>query len=890
MKNKKGFTLIELVIAIGLLSLFAVTIGITLTKNIKSQKTRELKEYNEKLVSSSNLYVSNNNKILNDLSTVKGFVFITIGDLISNGYLSENTINPTTNEKVDKNTKIKISYDANGTIKIDLENPTNEDYLQALDVYVNLGDNSIKDYCFYDLGKSTLTYVDKLGDFQKDYIVEKDNNGNYKNINCTNTKVDTTTPGTYRIIYNYKLMNSETWKRITRNIVIIDNIPPICNIRGNREANAAWRYEGLSDFNVGCSDNGGCQTVKQPSSPLINMATKDVDIYDKAGNKTTCTLYVYSDQIPPTCSQENVPSTWTNQNRTLSAKCTDSLSGCKENTITKTISTDTENTPVTVTDLAGNTTTCNLQALVDKAAPTTTLTSSTTSSTTPITLTGKAQDTLSGLVAYQFSTNSNITASSSGWNTITSTKELKTYTQEISSLGSSTWYFYSKDAAGNVGKSSATTITIESPTPNAPTLNISNPYQTRTGGTVRAEIKWTAGQNVTSYCVQANYIGAPDVNSTCWQTVSTSINETVQNIFLSGNPGRYYYVAYVKNSYNKISSVSNTSFGDIIDTTPNAPSLNLNPYSVPNGGTITANVSWIYGQNVNAFCVIPQNYSVSSCSWQSVDTNSSYASYSFPIYGEPGYYNYVAYVRNVYNEISPVSNASYGQIYATPPSAPSLVSNTYYTNAGTYATLTANWTSGQNVNAYCILPASDPAPSATSSCFVGSDWTSGSTTVYFASPGTYYYKAWVKNIYGLVSSESNTIGIQVVLGDVNAYGDKYYCWYVTYSNNNLIISTAGEVGTYAAALKCRDQPRSGTVKYSIYKLSTVTYDYFAEESVFTSSTGTHTYGWYHITSSTDPNGNYYGPEWNCYSALYYTAKDCSECVNYNQCTITKNPR
>ena len=31
MKNKKGFTLIELVIAIGLLSIFAITIGISLS-------------------------------------------------------------------------------------------------------------------------------------------------------------------------------------------------------------------------------------------------------------------------------------------------------------------------------------------------------------------------------------------------------------------------------------------------------------------------------------------------------------------------------------------------------------------------------------------------------------------------------------------------------------------------------------------------------------------------------------------------------------------------------------------------------------------------------------------------------------------------------------------
>ena len=41
MKNKKGFTLIELVIAIGLLSIFAITIGISLNRTLKSQKLKE---------------------------------------------------------------------------------------------------------------------------------------------------------------------------------------------------------------------------------------------------------------------------------------------------------------------------------------------------------------------------------------------------------------------------------------------------------------------------------------------------------------------------------------------------------------------------------------------------------------------------------------------------------------------------------------------------------------------------------------------------------------------------------------------------------------------------------------------------------------------------------
>ena len=64
MKNKKGFTLIELVIAIGLLSIFAITIGISLNRTLKSQKLKEQQEFVEKIKSAANLYATNNSNIV----------------------------------------------------------------------------------------------------------------------------------------------------------------------------------------------------------------------------------------------------------------------------------------------------------------------------------------------------------------------------------------------------------------------------------------------------------------------------------------------------------------------------------------------------------------------------------------------------------------------------------------------------------------------------------------------------------------------------------------------------------------------------------------------------------------------------------------------------------
>ena len=64
-------------------------------------------------------------------------------------------------------------------------------------------------------------------------------------------------------------------------------------------------------------------------------------------------------------------------------------------------------------------------------------------------VTGKAIDVLSGIEAYQFSTQDNITSSSEGWNSIENTVAETTQTAEVSEDGKV--YFYVKDAAGNIG-------------------------------------------------------------------------------------------------------------------------------------------------------------------------------------------------------------------------------------------------------------------------------------------------------------------------------------------------------------------------------------------------------------------------------------------------------
>ena len=73
-----------------------------------------------------------------------------------------------------------------------------------------------------------------------------------------------------------------------------------------------------------------------------------------------------------------------------------------------------------------------------------------------------------GLVAYQFSTSSSLTASSTGWISITNTKSEITKTYSASSNG--TYYFYVKDSAGNINKKSVVISNIDKINPNLNSL------------------------------------------------------------------------------------------------------------------------------------------------------------------------------------------------------------------------------------------------------------------------------------------------------------------------------------------------------------------------------------------------------------------------------------
>lgn len=91
------------------------------------------------------------------------------------------------------------------------------------------------------------------------------------------------------------------------------------------------------------------------------------------------------DTTKPVCGTKSHSTTWTNSNRTVSVKCSDATSGCKQASYSATYNdSNTKNKVVktaniTIKDKAGNSNSCSMNVYVDKQKPTCTVSGGSTS-------------------------------------------------------------------------------------------------------------------------------------------------------------------------------------------------------------------------------------------------------------------------------------------------------------------------------------------------------------------------------------------------------------------------------------------------------------------------------------------------------------------------------
>ena len=246
-------------------------------------------------------------------------------------------------------------------------------------------------------------------------------NANVYTIFTGNMNTTTASPGTVRD-------NAGNTRVCPANQTVrIDKRAPSCTSSGG---STSWTNKSIT-LTGKCSDPGGSGAsgctgnAKRTYSTDTNTRNASPGtVYDRAGNSTTCPANqtVRVDKTAPRCTTSGSTGTWTNRNVTLIGHCSDSASGCTSNTITATVSSNTNSliSPGMVRDIAGNSTLCpSTRVRVDKTAPS--CTSSGGSSTwrkTNLTIRGTCSDSggsgCTGNASKTYSSNTNTTTASPG--------------------------------------------------------------------------------------------------------------------------------------------------------------------------------------------------------------------------------------------------------------------------------------------------------------------------------------------------------------------------------------------------------------------------------------------------------------------------------------------
>ena len=159
-------------------------------------------------------------------------------------------------------------------------------------------------------------------------------------------------------------------------IVKLDRTIPTCKVNnsGGTTGNNGWYKGGTVTATGICTDQDNLSQCKQKSVEVQKVnsnsqtnkgTTKTKDIYDNAGNKNTCTSTIKYDKSAPSCKSSGGSTSWKSSLK-ITGTCTDNgPSGCVKDKITKTINVNTNGkvSPGTVTDNAGNSTTCGTETV-----------------------------------------------------------------------------------------------------------------------------------------------------------------------------------------------------------------------------------------------------------------------------------------------------------------------------------------------------------------------------------------------------------------------------------------------------------------------------------------------------------------------------------------------
>ena len=309
-KREKGFTLIELIGVIVIISVICIIVTPTIINQLNNKKEKVSSAQKQILFTAADQYLEQNKDIY---QLTSGDIYcVSVSQLIADGLLKTPVIDATTGNEIDKNTNIKItvSHNENKTYDIDTTNAC-----------ASVNSNDIQ---------YTLTPTNNTWSKQKVLAITYPNVTGYVNSYSLDNGVTWTSVGSSTVSLTIKkettvLAKSEGDITINKTILVsrVDSVLPVCTLKitsatagsnGWYRSNVVLEFNNKSDEESGLASYGmgtsSTATYNSTTSITQSAETTGTTIYgyvkDNAGNENTCSMVIKKDTIAPVITASNI--------------------------------------------------------------------------------------------------------------------------------------------------------------------------------------------------------------------------------------------------------------------------------------------------------------------------------------------------------------------------------------------------------------------------------------------------------------------------------------------------------------------------------------------------------------------------------------------------------
>lgn len=223
--NKKGFTLVEIIVCVALIAIVAIIVGVNSDK-IFGNNNKSADEIRTTIESAAEIYAEGNGNVIAPLYGEKGFIILTVGDLIGSGYLEEG-ITDENGDVISETTEVLVTLNSDGYLEFTY-NPgsTAQGYLVAPSITIAKADTFECSYLINDtnglkFSNNNGDYLDASGNpiYTMSEVTSAEDVDENSEYYCNKDAVTNGTEGKYAVTYTYQLEGVK--KTTTREVNVL---------------------------------------------------------------------------------------------------------------------------------------------------------------------------------------------------------------------------------------------------------------------------------------------------------------------------------------------------------------------------------------------------------------------------------------------------------------------------------------------------------------------------------------------------------------------------------------------------------------------------------------------------------------------------------------------